>query len=116
MISQRQAILMIEDELPAVELKHLQSKHLYEFMQSYASRISTLGENGELKKFETQLIVADRFYREGCDEVREAMEKIFISTVSHSLERKPELLAIAKKNLSKFLLKVMRNDQLASNP
>jgi hypothetical protein len=85
-------------------------------MQSYASRICELGEAGELKRFETQLIVANRLYAEGCEEVREVMEKVYISTLSHSLERKPELLALAKKNLHWMLLKTMQQYQLAGNP
>ena len=107
---------MIEDELPSLELKKLQKKQLYEFIQSYATGISILGETGDLKKFETQLVVANRLYTEGTGEVREVMEQVYMSTLSHSLERKPELLKLARKNLSRVLLKVMQRDQLASYP
>jgi hypothetical protein len=116
MISERQALMMIEEELAPQEFTLLQRKHLYQVMQAYASRISRLGEEGHLKKFETQLEVADRLYVEGTEVVRELMEKVYMSTLSHSLERKPELLAIAKKHLSKFLLKVMHTSQLPNNP
>src|SRR5882762_6068165 len=107
MISERQALIMIEDELAQQEFSRLQRKHLYEVMQAYASRISQLGEEGHLKKFETQLDVADRLYNEGATEVRTLMETVYMSTLSHTLERKPELLTIAKRHLNRFLLKVM---------
>jgi exonuclease V gamma subunit len=116
MISERQALMMIEDEMAQQEFIRLQRKHLCEVMQAYASRISQLGEEGHLKKFEIQLEVADRLYNEGTAEVRELMEKVYMSTLSHALERKPELLAIAKKHLSRFLLKVMHTNQLPDNP
>ncbi|MEJ0056708.1 MAG: hypothetical protein WDN75_14245 [Bacteroidota bacterium] len=71
---------------------------------------------GELKKFETQLIVAGRLYAEGTKEIKEVMENVYISTLSHVLELKPELLQIAKGSLNASLLGVMRKSQLSNNP
>jgi len=116
MITESQAVMMIRDELPANELRHLQIKQLYESMQVFANSVIHLGENGELKRFETQLMVSDRMYVEGNSQVKEVMEKVYISSLSHTLERKPELLLMAKKILNAGLLNVMRHDQLANNP
>ena len=107
---------MIGEELPDYELKRLQTKQLYESMQVYANSIVALAECGDLKNFQTQLIVADRLYVEGNDQVKDVMEKVYISSLSHTLERKPELLQMAKNFLNWKLLSVMRHDQLANNP
>ncbi len=50
MISERQAVMMMEDELPPNELKNLRTKHLYGCMQAYASQVSELGQRGRTEK------------------------------------------------------------------
>ena len=116
MISEHQAVMMIETELPAVERNRIQKKYLYEFVQSYASRMCELGTIGDKQNFETQLMVANRLYSEGCEEVKEVMEKVFMSSLSHMLELNKELLVLAKKNLHGNLMNVMHHYHLAGNP
>lgn len=116
MITERQAVLMIENELPQIESRRLEKKNLYEFMQAYANRTCHLGELSELKAFETNMLVANRLYTEGNEEVREVMELVYISTLSHSLERRQELLSLARQYLSASFLKITYRDQLASTP
>jgi len=116
MISERQAVAMIEEELTANDLKHLHTKHLHDFMQVYASNTAQLGEQLELRKFESQLIVADRLYTEGSLELKEVMEDVYISGLSHCLELHPDLMSIAKGHLPLALITRMQKDQLSNNP
>ena len=97
MISVQQAVMMIENELPTVELNRIQKKYLYAFVQSYAARMCELGAIGDKQNFETQLMVANRLFAEGCEEVKEVMEKVFLSSLSHRLELNNDLLFLAKK-------------------
>ncbi len=116
MITERQAVLMIENEIPQSEARRLEKRNLHEFMQAYACRTTDLGDRLLLKEFETQLLVANRIYTEGNKDVKEVMELVYISILSHSLQRKQELMCLAKKYLSASLLQIMYRDQLASKP
>jgi hypothetical protein len=116
MISERQAVAMIEDELTAYDLKHLHAKHLHDFMQVYATKTVEYGEQLDLRKFESQLIVADRLYTEGSPELKESIEDVYIPGLSHCLDLHPDLVRIAKGHLSLALMARMRKDQSSNNP
>ncbi len=107
---------MIEEELTAYDLKILHTKHLYDFMQVYVSNTVQLGEQHDLRKFESQLIVADRLYTEGSLELKEIIEDVYITGLSHCLELHPDLMRIAKGHLPQALMERMRKDQLSNNP
>lgn len=116
MITERKAVSMIENEIPQSESRRLEIRNLYQFMQAYATLTCDLGERSLLNEFETQLCVANQLYSEGSKNVKEAMEQVYISTLSHSLELKPELLSLARRNLSGSLLNVMYRNQRVSYP
>jgi hypothetical protein len=115
MISERQAVAIIEDELTAADLKHLHIKHLYDFLQVYASKTVELGEQQDLQKFEVKLIVADRLYTEGSLDLKEIMENVYMSLVSHCLKLHPDLMRVAKGHLPQALMAQIRKDQLSNH-
>jgi hypothetical protein len=99
MITERIALVMLDGELPERKDDPHYTRQFYKSIQAFANASLKLCDEGKFKKLEQFLKVAFRLFKEGNETVKAGIVDIYLYTLSHSLDQRPN----ARKWIEPFM-------------